>query len=300
MDLTVMRAMMSKILTALFVMIMGVAMILPSNLAIASPADGDGSGDGGTDQKQGEQEEPTEPREVPEEPEVPTEPPIDEALPPPPEEVREYCDKYVDDPECQPKQLTPCVLNPDLPECQPPPPPPCDPTKQQCPPPPPPCDPTKQQCPKPICDPKKQQCIICGRGTHLENGKCVPNKNNGGSSRSSSSSSSSSATATATATATAAEVSSCRLDGSTHGIQQKFDTAKYQACGLYPNGQKAYTDGFVVGCTQVGNTQLICQALVDSSILNMRTQPTQTPTQPPQTPQTQTTTQPTQGIQPTQ
>jgi hypothetical protein len=98
------------------------------------------------------------------------------------------------------------------------------------------------------------------------------------------------------------EVSSCRIDGNAHGIQQKFDTAKYRACGLYPNGQIAYSEGFVMGCTQVGNTQQICQAFLDSSILNMRTQqPTQTQsqtaTQPTQS-NTQTPTQPTQAIQP--
>ncbi len=76
----------------------------------------------------------------------------------------------------------------------------------------------------------------------------------------------SSATATANANANAADVSNCKLDGSTNGIQQKFDTPKYLACGLYTNGQKAYSDGFVMGCTQIGNTQLVCQALVDSSI----------------------------------
>jgi len=106
-----------------------------------------------------------------------------------------------------------------------------------------------------------------------------------------------SASATATANANAADVSNCRLDGSANGIQQKFDTPKYLACGLYADGQKAYLDGFVVGCTQVGNTQLVCQSLVDSSILNTKTQPTKMATQPTQT-QTQTTTQPTQAIQP--
>ena len=103
--------------------------------------------------------------------------------------------------------------------------------------------------------------------------------------------------ATATANANAVDVSNCRLDGSANGIQQKFDTPKYLACGLYADGQKAYSDGFVVGCTQICNTQLVCQALVDSSILNTKTQPTQTATQPTQT-QTQTATQPTQAIQP--
>jgi hypothetical protein len=114
------------------------------------------------------------------------------------------------------------------------------------------------------------------------------------------------ATATANSDSNAADVSNCKLDGSANGIQQKFDTPKYLACGLYADGQKAYSDGFVVGCTQIGNTQLVCQALVDSSILNTKTQPTQTQTatQPTQT-QTQTATQPTQtqmqtATQPTQ
>jgi hypothetical protein len=103
--------------------------------------------------------------------------------------------------------------------------------------------------------------------------------------------------ATAMTTTNAADVSNCKLDGRANGIQQKFDTPKYLACGLYADGQKAYSNGFVVGCTQIGNTQLVCQALVDSSILNTKTQPTQMTTQPTQT-QTQTTIQPTQAIQP--
>lgn len=90
----------------------------------------------------------------------------------------------------------------------------------------------------------------------------------------------------ASTTATSAEVSNCRLDGSADGILQKFDTIKYQACGLYIDGQKAYSDGFVAGCIQVGNTQLICQSLVDSSKLNVNMLTTQAATQP------------TQGIQP--
>jgi hypothetical protein len=44
----------------------------------------------------------------------------------------------------------------------------------------------------------------------------------------------------------------------------------------FPNGQLAYSDGFVMGCTQIGNTNLICHSLVDSSILNTKIQPTQT------------------------
>jgi hypothetical protein len=109
-----------------------------------------------------------------------------------------------------------------------------------------------------------------------------------------------SATATANANANAADVSNCRLDGSANRIQLKFEGTKYLACGLYAGGQKAYSDGFVVGCTQIGNTQLICQAMADSSILNTKTQPSPTQTQPTQT-QTQTPTQtPTQSqaIQP--
>jgi hypothetical protein len=112
---------------------------------------------------------------------------------------------------------------------------------------------------------------------------CVANKKNGGGG--SSSSSSSSASATATANVIAAEVSSCELDGKAHGIQQKFDSAKYRACGSYPNAQLAYSNGFITGCTQVGNTQQLCQAFV-----NMNTQPQ---TQP----NTQSTTQPTQPTQ---
>lgn len=100
---------------------------------------------------------------------------------------------------------------------------------------------------------------------------------------------------TTTTISNSAEESSCRLDGSADGIQQSFDSIKYQACGLYTNAQKAYSDGFVMGCTQIGNTQLICQSLVDSNILNMNSQPMQKLAQPTQT---QTQTQPTQGIQP--
>jgi hypothetical protein len=107
-------------------------------------------------------------------------------------------------------------------------------------------------------------------------------------------------TATTTTTSTSAEESSCRLDGSADGIQQTFDSIKYQACGLYLNGQKAYSDGFIMGCTQVGNTQLICQALVDSSILNTKTQQMQTSTtpQPPTQSTPQTMTPSSQAIQP--
>jgi hypothetical protein len=101
------------------------------------------------------------------------------------------------------------------------------------------------------------------------------------------------ATASAAATTTSAEVFSCRLDGNAHGIQQKFDIAKYRTCELYPKGPIAYTDGFILGCMQVGNTQQLCQAFVV-----MNTQQTQTATTQPQTqPNTQSTTQPTQPTQ---
>ena len=49
-----------------------------------------------------------------------------------------------------------------------------------------------------------------------------------------------SATATATANTNAADVSNCKLDGSADGILQKFDSVKYQACGLFTHAQKAY------------------------------------------------------------
>lgn len=99
-----------------------------------------------------------------------------------------------------------------------------------------------------------------------------------------------SASASASATTNAADVSSCKLDGSADGISQKFDPVKYQACGLYTNGDKAYYDGFLTGCGHMGNTKLICEAVADSTILNMKTQPIQTPTQ--------TAPQPTRAIQP--
>ncbi len=238
---------------------------------------GSTSDTGGNDNNNEEQTSEPEP-----EPEVPEEPPIEEIVQPvepepcppdqdvcDPEQPVDPCAENPDLDECQPTDRDPCVENPDLDECQPD---PClaDPNAPGC------VDPCKINPDLPICQP-----IKCGKGTHLENRKCV--KDNGGSSSSSSSST--------TTIINPSEVSSCKLDGSTHGIQQKFDTAKYQACGLYPNGQIAYTDGFVAGCTQVGNTQLICQALIDSSILNMRTQPTQT--------QTQSAAQATQAIQPT-
>ena len=85
------------------------------------------------------------------------------------------------------------------------------------------------------------------------------------------------------------EVSNCRLDGNANGIQQQFDNAKFSACGQYPTGQTAYSDGFLAGCTQAGNTQQMCTAFIQ---LNTGAQST-TQTQPP------TTTQPTQAIPPT-
>ncbi len=73
------------------------------------------------------------------------------------------------------------------------------------------------------------------------------------------------------------DVSNCKLDGSADGIFQNFNTAKYQACKLHTNNDRIYYDGFVTGCMQIGNTKLICET-ADSSILNIKTQPTQTPT----------------------
>ena len=98
-----------------------------------------------------------------------------------------------------------------------------------------------------------------------------------------------SATATANANANAntnaADVSNCKLNGSADGIQQKFNPVKYQACGLYTSADKAYYDGFVAGCMQVGNTKLICETVANSNIIA-----------PPA--QMQTATQPIQAIQP--
>ena len=109
-----------------------------------------------------------------------------------------------------------------------------------------------------------------------------------------------SASASATATTNAAEVSTCKLNGNTDGLQQKFDSIKYRACGLYPNAQIAYTDGFVMGCTQVGNTQQLCQAFVVMNTQQTQTAATQPQTQPNTqlTTQTQPLTPPTQAIQP--
>jgi hypothetical protein len=95
-----------------------------------------------------------------------------------------------------------------------------------------------------------------------------------------------SASAASTVTANEADISNCKLDGSTDGIQQKFNPVRYQACGLYTYADKAYYDGFVAGCMQVGNTKLICETVANSNIV------TPSPTQ------TQITNQPTQAIQP--
>ncbi len=261
-----------RTLTALLVMIMGVAMIIPSNLAFASPDDGSDegseSGDGSSNEGTTEEDDQTEPEESEEQL---TEEPIEE-LPPIDEEPIDPC---VEDPDAcalEPEpQTDPCSENPDLPECQPQ----TDPCSE---------NPDLPECQDP-CDlyPGLPGCY-CGPGTHFEDGKCVPNENSGGGSSSSSSS------ASATVNLIGAKVSSCRLDGNAHGIQQKFNPVRYQACGLYPNAQIAYTDGFIAGCTQVGNTQQLCQAFVV-----MNTQQTQTAATQPQTqPITQSTTQPTQ------
>jgi hypothetical protein len=285
-------------LTVFIALIIGVAMIIPSNLAFASPDDGSDDSqsvnqeDG---QEQEEQDDQTEPEETDEQlNEEPIEelPPIDEVPIDPcvedpdacalePEPPADPCLDNPDLPECQ-APADPCLDNPDLPECQAPVicPDGGDPLSDgSCP--PVPCTVGKPGCPPP-----------CGPGTHLEHGQCVPNKRGGSSSSSSSSS-------TATVNLIGAEVSSCRLDGNAHGIQQRFNPVRYQACGLYPNAQLAYTDGFIMGCTQVGNTQQPCQAFV-----TMNTQPTQAAATQPnmqsttQLTQTQPLTQSTQAIQP--
>jgi hypothetical protein len=94
-----------------------------------------------------------------------------------------------------------------------------------------------------------------------------------------------SASATASASITAAEVSNCKLNGNTDGIQQKFNPVRYQACGLYTSADKAYYDGFVAGCMQVGNTKLICETVANSNIVSPSVQ-------------THTAAEPTQAIQP--
>jgi hypothetical protein len=277
-----------------FIAIIGVAMIIPSNLAFASPDDGsDDSQSVNQDdgQEQEEQDDQTEPEETDE---LPNEEPIEEL--PPIDEVP--IDPCVEDPDAcalEPEPpADPCLDNPNLPECQSPvicpdggdplsdgscPPVPCPVGKPDGSCPPVPCPVGKPGCPLPPCDPTEQQCPPeCGPGTHLENGQCVPNKRGGSSSSSSSSS-------TATANLVGAEVSSCRLDGNAHGIQQKFNPVRYQVCGLYTSADKAYYDGFVAGCMQVGNTKLICETVANSNIVTPLAQ-------------TQSTTQPTQAIQP--
>jgi len=100
--------------------------------------------------------------------------------------------------------------------------------------------------------------------------------NNSGSSSSGSSTTKTIVVNPTSSTANAADVSACKLDGNADGIQQKFDTAKYQACKLHTNNDKIYYDGFVTGCMQVGNTKLICETVANSNILNINTQIPQT------------------------
>ena len=282
-------------LAVLLVMIMGVAMIIPSNLAFASPDDGSDegseSGGGSSDEGTTEEDDQTETEEQL------TEEPIEE-LPPIDEVPIDPCEANPNAPGCETDPVDPCLEDPNAVGCGTDPVDPCltNPSASQC---QDPCEvnPDLPECQDPCeVNPDLPECqgycdlypghpgCYCGPGTHFENGKCVPNENSGGGSSSSSSS------ASATVNLIGAEVSSCRLDGNAHGIQQKFNPVRYQACGLYPNAQLAYTDGFVAGCTQVGNTQQLCQAFVV-----MNTQQTQTAaTQP----ITQSTTQPTQAIQP--
>jgi hypothetical protein len=254
-------------LTILLVMIMGVAMIIPSNLAFASPDDGsdegsesgDGtdegseSGGGGSSDEVTTEDDQTEPEES------------------------DPCEVNPNAPGCGTEPVDPCEVNSDLPECDP-------------------CvkNPDLDEC-KPHCIPEDPDCIPkCPPEFHFYRGLCIENSddddNNGGSS---------SKTTIILPSATTVEVSSCRLDGNAHGMQQKFDIDKYRACGLYPNGQIAYTDGFVVGCTQVGNTQQLCQAFVVMNTQQTQTAATQPITQSATQPtQTQLLTTSTQAIQP--
>ena len=43
---------------------------------------------------------------------------------------------------------------------------------------------------------------------------------------------------------------------------EKFDSVRYQACGLYTNADKAYYDGFIAGYMHVGNMKLICEPVL--------------------------------------
>lgn len=150
------------------------------------------------------------------------------------------------------------------------------------------CDPNREGGPLEECPDKERKWWECDVPWYMTCDSQVKKKNdNNKVIKKTTVINSATASASASRTATSAEVSSCRLDGSADGILQKFDSAKYQACGLYVEGHKAYSDGFVIGCTQVGNTKLICQAFADSNIMNMKTQSAQAATQPTQ-----------QGIQP--
>lgn len=159
------------------------------------------------------------------------------------------------------------------------------------------CFPEHSRCPNGYHgheDDESGECISnntpCSQGyvmTVMANGgfNCEQNSNNGSSSSSSNNTSKtivvnpSSPTTTANTTATAADVSNCKIDGTADGILQEFDIAKYQACKLHTNNDKVYYDGFVAGCMNVGNTKFICEIVADNSILNTKTQPTQTQTE---------------------
>jgi hypothetical protein len=90
-----------------------------------------------------------------------------------------------------------------------------------------------------------------------------------------------SASAAATVPVNEADISNCKLDGSTDGIQQKFIPVRYRACGLYTNADKAYYDGFIAGCVQAGNTKLICETVANSNIVEPPTQTNMQTASPP-------------------
>jgi hypothetical protein len=111
-----------------------------------------------------------------------------------------------------------------------------------------------------------------------QTGPATPNRNTDGSSSTFSTTIVNPAAPTTTTTVSP-EVSNCRLDGNANGIQQQFDTAKFSACGLYPTGQTAYSEGFTAGCIEAGNTQQMCTAFIQLNTGAQSTTTTQT--QPP-------------------
>ena len=217
-------------------MIMGVAMIMPNNLALASADDGSdnggGSDDGSSDEGTTEESE-----------EQLTEEPIEE-LPPIDEEPIDSCkgnptapscgtdpvDPCLEDPNavgCGTDPVDPCLTNPTAPECQ-------DPCVE---------NPDLDGCEPSYCIPEDPYCMQkCPPGFHFHRGLCIEDQDDNAKKVIQKTTVIQSATATATANANtnAADVSNCKLNGSADGIQQKFNPVTYQACGLYTAAHKAY------------------------------------------------------------